>query len=128
MFQLGDPMEDKGLVSGQKGLWLFKLNSPRYESTWLLVHGEKLPGWTYDKCLWTCLCTLDPQFCLSGPCKRCGLGLNLHSGPVSVEGTGTTDYCQGHCIPGMGLSLPLPCPWGLGAEVRGSLACAAFLP
>lgn len=58
---------------------------------------------------------------------RCGLGLNLYSGFNGWREEGVTNSHPGHCIPGMGLSLRLPCLCGSGAKVRGSLACAAFL-
>lgn len=68
-------------------------------------------------------CTSNlPVYLVSG---RCSLSLNLYS---RFLGVGTTNSCERHCIPGVGLSLPLPCPRGSVAKVQRSPACAVFLP
>lgn len=54
-------------VSGERGLWRFKPNSL---APAVGAHGSSTGRGSQEghpeQWLWTCLCVLDPQFCLSG--------------------------------------------------------------
>lgn len=103
MFQAGDPRESKGLVLGQKGLWLLKLNSASYGS---LFTGRG----SQDRCLLSGCGPASVIWTASSAFLCCPCDVWLGHEPAlrssSDQGKGVTNSCHGHCI--LWLFEPLP--------------------